>query len=130
MHWFDVGFNVDVNLLVRIHSQCNIKESLMLCENIELVTLLLCREVVLTINDISNVSPRVLGIKNFSGIRLQRILVEEFIFLLNVVHVFHVVKVSRRETFTWMHVECAIIPEHFATIIVKFDACFGKKISA
>ena len=83
----------------------------------------------MTISDVSNVSPCILGIKNFSGIYLEPILAKELIFVLNVVHVFHMVKVSRRETFMRRHGECAVVPEHFATIIVEFDASFGKKIS-
>jgi hypothetical protein len=86
--------------------------------------------VVLTINDILNISPLVPGVENLSGIYLEPILAEDLIFVLNVVHVFHVVKVSRCETFPGMHGKHAVIPENFATIIVKLDACFGKKISA
>jgi hypothetical protein len=86
--------------------------------------------VVLTIKDILNISPLVPDIKNFSGIYLKPIPAKEFIFVLNVVHVFHAVKVSRRETFTRTHGERAVVQEHFAMITVELDACFGKKIGA
>jgi hypothetical protein len=41
-----------------------------------------------------------------------------------------VVKVSICETFMMMYGQHEVIPEHFALIIVKLDACLSKKIIA
>jgi hypothetical protein len=84
----------------------------------------------LCINNISNISPFVLDVNNLSHALIKPIVAKKLIFVLNIVHIFHVVKVSRHETFTRTHEENAAIPKHFAMIIVMLDACFQKKIGA
>jgi len=70
-----------------------IKDFLVTFEYIQQVTFLMCCEVMLIFNNISNISPLVLSIKEFSCIHLEPVLAKELILMLDEIGVFQVVKV-------------------------------------
>ena len=93
VHRFCIGLNFNVNLFMGIDTESAVKEFLVTFEYVQQVGFLMCCEVMLIFNDISNVSPLVLGIEGLSCIQLEPILAKELILILDEIRVFHVVKV-------------------------------------
>ena len=87
-----IGFNFNVNFLMGVDTKSAIKKFLVMLEYVQQVAFLTCREVMLIFNNILNVSPLVLGIKDLSFIRLEPVLAKELILMLDEIGVFHVVK--------------------------------------
>ena len=83
VHGLCVGFNVNVNLFMRVDAKRAIKEFLMTLEDVEQVTLLTGSEMLLVLNDVSNVHPFIFCVEDFGRIELKPILAEQFIFMLD-----------------------------------------------
>ncbi len=90
MHRFCIGFNFDVNFLMGVDTKSAIKELLVMLEYVQQVAFLTCHEVMLVFNNISNISPLVLGIQDLSCIQLEPVLAQELILMLDEIGVFHV----------------------------------------
>jgi hypothetical protein len=76
-----------------VDTESAVKEFLVTLEYVQKVAFLMCREVMLIFNNILNISPLVLGIKDLSCIQLKPVLAKELILMLDEIGVFHVVKV-------------------------------------
>ncbi len=92
-HRFCIGFNFDVNIYIVVDTESAIKEFLVTLEYVQKVAFLMCREVMLIFNNVSNISPLVLGIEDLSCIQLEPVLAKKLILMLDEIGVFHVVKV-------------------------------------
>jgi hypothetical protein len=83
VHGLCVGFDVNVNLFMGVDAKRAIKEVLMTLEDVEQVTLLTGSEVLLVLNDVSDVHPFILCVEDVGRIELKPILAEQFIFMLD-----------------------------------------------